>query len=292
MSEMTAANSIFYYNTAVELRRRQLAWLVSYIEQRLLESRAGGQRITVEELLNREAAPEPVTEGIIAQFLSERGRPGAKLTDQERKFLEDERKGIARRKYIDKLYADAKIQLNIPEPEFPQVLVSEGNTSPVLGIADGPVNLIEFCAFTSVPCKETWKTLRELVKKHGWRVRIVHRDYPLPNAPASMSAAIAGRCAHRQGKFWPYHDYLYDHQDKLDEGSLKDYAKQLGLDVAKFNQCFDKKETAQEIEVDVWEGKRVQLTSLPSLFANTIYIPPGLPPEKLKELIETHLGTR
>ncbi|MGH7845299.1 MAG: DsbA family protein, partial [Candidatus Binatia bacterium] len=270
--EINAAHSIQYYNLARELRSRQMTWLRGYIEERLLEGQAAKNKMTVEELLKKEAPPAPVTDGIIAQFLSERGRPGDKLTDQERKFLEEERRLVARREYIEKLWKEAKVEINLPEPEYPQVIVSEGNTSPVLGIEDGPVNIVEFCAFTSAPCRNAWKTLRDLVKQHGWRVRIVHRDYPLPNAPQSMTAAIAGRCAHRQGKFWPYHDMLYDNQEKLDDESLKTYAKDLKLDMAKFNQCFDKKETAQEIEWDVWEGKRVRLPALPALFANTIYI--------------------
>jgi len=288
--EMSQENAILYYNLAMDIWRRERAWTRGYIEQQLLEAQAAKRKVTVEELLNKEAPPAPVTEGIIAQFLAERDRPGDKLTDKERKFLEDERKLIARREYIDKLWKEGKIEINLPEPEYPQVIVSEGNTSPVLGIQDGPVNLIEFCAFTSAPCKETWKTLRELVQKYGWRLRIVHRDYPLPNAPASRSAAIAARCAHRQGKFWPYHDYLYEHQDKLDDASLKDYAKQLGLNVGKFDQCFDKKETEQEVEADLWEGQRIRLPALPGLFANSIYIPVASP-EKLKQFIEAQMGS-
>jgi protein-disulfide isomerase len=290
--ELDQANSIYYYNVALQNQARYRTFLRSWVGERLLEAAALKQNISVEELLKKEAPPDPVTDGVITQFLAERDRLGSKITDAERKFLEDERRLIARSRYVEKLWREAKIEINLPEPEYPQVLVSEGNTSPVLGIADGPVNLIEFCAFTSVPCRETWKTLRELVQKYGWRLRIVHRDFPLANAPASMTAAIAARCAQRQGKFWPYHDYLYEHQDKLDDASLKDYAKQLALDTAKFDECFDKKQTAKEIEYDIWEGRRVQLPSLPGLFANSVYIPAGTPAQTLKQFIEAQMGSQ
>ncbi len=290
MTDVNQSLSILYYNTAQEIHKRQLAWLRAFIEDQLLASQAQKRGVTVAELLKTDVKPTPVTDGIVAQFLAERGRPGGKLTAQEREFLEKERWLVAHREYLDRLWQQAKIAINLPEPERPQVIVNEGNSSFVLGFEYAPVTIIEFCAFTSPQCRDLWNTLRQLVKQYGYRVRLVHRDYPLLGDPTSLMAAIAARCAQRQGRFWPYHDLLYANQVKLDIAVLKGYAKEVGLDAKTFDQCLDKRETAQEIEMDLYEGKRVGLTGLPSLFINTIYVPGALPVEELKKVIEVELA--
>jgi protein-disulfide isomerase len=57
--------------------------------------------------------------------------------------------------------------------------------------------------------------------------------------PESPKAAEAGHCADDQGKFWEYHDLLYERAPALAISDLKAYAVELGLDVAKFNACLD-----------------------------------------------------
>jgi protein-disulfide isomerase len=130
--------------------------------------------------------------------------------------------------------------------------------------------------------------LREVVKQHGQRVRIAHRDAPEPGNPASLTAAIAGRCAHRQKRYWPYHDLLYDNQDRLGEpGALQALARQAGLDAPSFDRCLVGRETAREVFWDTMEVRRLGLTELPSLFANSTYIG-GVPPlDELTRALES-----
>ncbi|MGH7845854.1 MAG: DsbA family protein [Candidatus Binatia bacterium] len=252
MGDVDQSLSIFYFNVARDIHRRQVEGMRAFLGAQLLAWEAQKQRKTIEELLQ--------TDG----------------------------KGLAREAYVGKLWREAKIEIKLPEPELPQVIVNERTTSPVLGLTDGPANVIEFCAFTNPACRDMWKTLGELVKKHGWKVRIVHRDYP--QDPLSMTAAIAARCAQQQGKFWRYHGVLYENQNKLDAESLKGYARALNLDAGKFDGCLDKREPAQEIQHDIDEGKAIGLSSVPALFVNTIYFPGDLPQEKLAHLVESEVG--
>ena len=89
-------------------------------------------------------------------------------------------------------------------------------------------------------------------------VLLVYRDWAFLG-PESVRSAEAARCAKDQGKFWEYHDFLYSHQNGENKGgfsdsNLKSFAKNLGLDITSFNQCFDSNKYAQEIEDAKNEG--------------------------------------
>ncbi len=92
------------------------------------------------------------------------------------------------------------------------------------------------------------------MKTYGDKVRLVFRDYPLPMHPNARPAAEAANCAGAQGKFWEYHKKLFDNQSKLAESDLKGYAKDLGLDEAKFAKCLEEKPFTAAIDKDIAAG--------------------------------------
>src|SRR5260221_6782781 len=111
---------------------------------------------------------------------------------------------------------------------------------PSLGPQSAPVTLVEYGDFACPTCK-AWHqagVLKQVRAKYGDRLRFVWRDFPII-APESFKAAEAGQCANDQGKFWPYHDTLYDHAPALDVSDLKAYARAVGLDAATFDRCLD-----------------------------------------------------
>ena len=93
--------------------------------------------------------------------------------------------------------------------------------------------------------------MHEVVKKYGPdKVRLVFRDFPLAIHPLAPKAAEAGACAAEQGKFWELHDAMFARQDKLAIADLKETAKSLGLDVAKFDACLDGGKYEKEVKDD------------------------------------------
>ena len=88
-----------------------------------------------------------------------------------------------------------------------------------------------------------------------------------------MWAAQAAECAADQGKFWEYHDLLFDKQNGENVGTftkenLLSYAKELGLDMAKFEPCLKNDETLQRVVADTNEGRQVGVTGTPTFFIN------------------------
>lgn len=101
-------------------------------------------------------------------------------------------------------------------------------------------------------------------------VLFVYRDWAFLG-PESIRASEAARCAGDQGKFWEYHDYIYEHQKGENEGdfsdtNLKSFAKTLKLDTAIFDKCLDESKYAQAVADSKNEGLTAGVTGTPKGF--------------------------
>jgi protein-disulfide isomerase len=86
--------------------------------------------------------------------------------------------------------------------------------------------------------------------------------------PDACLAAAAAECAGRLGRFWEYHDMLFEHQKALDRDSLFRYARDVGLDIPAFRTCLDDPATMDAIAADVAAGTRLGIESTPTIFIN------------------------
>ena len=98
-------------------------------------------------------------------------------------------------------------------------------------------------------------------------VRLEFKHFPLPSIHSySELAAEAAECARDQGRFWAYHDMLYEHQDYLAKPFLLDHAKGLGLDISSFKTCLDNREKQAVVTQDELEGESQGVTGTPTIF--------------------------
>ncbi len=102
------------------------------------------------------------------------------------------------------------------------------------------------------------------------KVRFVYRDYAFLGEESTKSAEAA-RCAGDQEKFWDYHDYLFTHQNGENHGAfsnpnLKSFAKTLGLDESKFNQCLDSQKYAKAVADEAAAGTKAGVSGTPKGF--------------------------
>ena len=73
----------------------------------------------------------------------------------------------------------------------------------------------------------------------------------------AQKSAEASECADDQGKFWEFHDIVFERQDLLSLNNLKQWAGELGLDANKFNNCLDSGEKANEVNKDASDAQEV-----------------------------------
>lgn len=142
-----------------------------------------------------------------------------------------------------------------------------------LGPKDAKVVLVAFGDFQCPACKAAEPALLQVRSEYRDKIKIVFKHFPLPSHTNAMSASKAAEAAGAQGKFWEYHDKLYETQDswsastnllKLFEG----YAKELGLDTAKFAQELNSDKFNETINKDKSDGLDVDVSATPTFFLN------------------------
>ncbi len=131
--------------------------------------------------------------------------------------------------------------LLIPQRNYPPVDAERLRQDPSRGAVDAPITIIEYGDFACSSCK-LWHdagVLDSILEKYPQQVLFVWRDNARIST-ASLQAAAAGQCAFDQGKFWLYHDLLFENVLGFSAQGLKSYAGQLGLDQMQFDSCLDK----------------------------------------------------
>lgn len=146
---------------------------------------------------------------------------------------------------------------------------------PVLGNATAPLTLIEFSDFQCPFCRIFWKDALPAIKKEyidTGKLKLVYRDYPLSFHPSAELAAQAGECAQDQGKFWKFHDKLFQEQDAKGQGTVqfsvedvKRWGTQLGFG-SRFSQCIDSETYKLEVGKDMNDGRLAGVSGTPSFF--------------------------
>ena len=136
-------------------------------------------------------------------------------------------------------------------------------TTPIRGEA-GPL-VVAFGDFQCEACLSFAATL-EQARAAGPSFKLAWKDLPLPSHPQAFSAAVAARCAQRQGAFWRFHDALYASQASLGDGSYGQIAAGLGLDGEQFQTCLVDPSAAALVQSDVAEAAALGVDGTPYLF--------------------------
>jgi protein-disulfide isomerase len=169
--------------------------------------------------------------------------------------------------------------------------VSEDD-DPSIGPKDAKVVIIEFSDFQCPFCSKAESTVKQILAEYEGKVRFVYRDYPLSFHQFAQKAAEAAECADEQGKFWEYHDLLFDKQNEWSSNgvlSFKQYAKDIGLDSQKFDQCLDSGQMASEVKKDFSDGQSYGVNGTPAFFVNGEMISGAQPFSVFKQKIDALL---
>lgn len=198
------------------------------------------------------------------------------------------------------LYANDKIP-SVRLPAQAGGAVAMGNAGdknlegddPILGNPEAPVAIVEFGDFQCPFCKRffdtTEKKIIDTYVKTG-KAKLIYRDFPLTSIHEwAQKTAEASECADEQGKFWPYHDLLYQRQDMFSITNLKTWAREIGLDGARFNQCLDSGKYAKEVEEDLAAGQAAGVNGTPATFINGRLIAGAVPFAQFQAIIEEEL---
>ncbi|BAC89433.1 glr1492 [Gloeobacter violaceus PCC 7421] len=158
--------------------------------------------------------------------------------------------------------------------------------APTLGPADAALTLVEFSDFQCPYCSRAQSTVKALLEKYKGRIRLVYLHLPLPVHSQAKAAALAAFAAGEQGKFFAYHDRLFALGEQLVPESFEQIARELNLDVARFNRDRESPQALARLEADLAQARRLELDATPSFVLNGIVLKGALPIEEFEEAIK------
>jgi protein-disulfide isomerase/rhodanese-related sulfurtransferase len=165
--------------------------------------------------------------------------------------------------------------------------------SHMTGNLRAPLTLVEFGDFECPSCSLSEEAARKIRAQYGDRIRFVFRQFPLSKIhPQAEKAAEASECAAEQGKFWEGLEKLYAEQADLSVDALKRYARELGLDQSRFNQCLDSGETDSRVKQDLADGRALGVRGTPTFFIGQKRIVGAMEFAQLSQLIDHELSNR
>jgi len=261
-----------------------------FLDQYLLEEAAKKENVTVDELLKRHVTAKlPADPGEEALKLYYEATESKETYEKMRPLIIDHiretRSAKIKSEYIASLRNQSHVIVRLATPRAEVSL----KDTPVRGPADAQIKVIEFADYECPYCQSMQPALDKLEAEYKGKVQLAFKDLPLPMHPHAEKAAEAARCAGIQGKYWEYHDRLFQGK-QLEVPQLKESARALSLDGKAFDECLDSNKQADAVKVQANQAADMQLTGTPSFFINGRFYAGGMDYDSLRQIVEEELS--
>jgi protein-disulfide isomerase len=284
-----ARSKVLQAQLGLFMAERQAA--IAAIDKQLVEAQAAKEHISSAELLKKhvdDQIKDPSDEAIRIYYLGPQtqmpyneARP--KIVDHVRKL--EQKKALE--DYVASLQKAADVKVTLLPP---RVDVTVGD-SPSIGPVDAPITLVEFADYQCPYCHQMEPVVQSIREQYGDKIRLVFKNFPLPNHQYAEKAGEAALCAGQQGQYWPYHDRLFASTgpNDLEVSGLKKTAADLKLDTARFDTCLDSGAEAATVAKTLAEGKAIGIGGTPSFTINGYFLSGAIPQEVLTDVIDVEL---
>ncbi len=187
---------------------------------------------------------------------------------------------------IDTIFPAPAVDLSVPQVSDAQFNIVHG-TNP-----NATVTFIEFGDFECPSCKDNEPAIKQMLATYGNKINFVFKHFPISDIhPDAERAGEASECARDQGKFWEYHDKLYDNQDKLGGDNLLKYAQDIGMDGQAFAECLQNGHKDAIVQQELVEGIRAGVRGTPTFFINGKKLEGIHTFDELKNAVDSELNT-
>lgn len=270
--------------------------LQAMILEKFMNQDPNKKGLTNDEFLNKFIAKDvKVSDADIEKFIKERQIPkdqvNPEIKERIKQYLEVEVKKTAVDKWIADKTKSTPVEVYIPKPQRPVFDVNIKD-APIKGSGDAKVTIVEYSDFQCPFCSKASKTIAELEKKYGNKIRIAFKNFPLPFHSQARIAAEAAQCVKAQDPklFWKMHDAMFEDQTKLDKDNLIATAKKIGAKEADFKSCIEATPYKAVIDNDMAEGQKLGIKSTPTFFINGKLVSGAQPTEVFTEVIDEELA--
>lgn len=190
---------------------------------------------------------------------------------------------------IDDKQKGGKKPAAAPEAPATPKYVEIAAWNPRLGPKEAKVTIVAFSDFQCPFCKKAAPIIKQIEGAYGKDVIVVFRNQPLPFHDKAMGAAIALQAANRQKKGWAMHDKMFENNTALSQEDLNKYAKEIGLDMAKWKKDLEDPSLKEEVLADQKIGNAVGASGTPTFFVNGHQLVGAQPFEKFKAMIDEEI---
>ena len=143
-----------------------------------------------------------------------------------------------------------------------------GQRDHFLGNPDSKIILLEYGDYQCPDCGHAYPLIKKLMSEHRNKICFVFRNFPLEEHAWSIIAAQTAEAASHQHKFWDMHDYIYEHQDEINENILIDFGERLNLNLNLLERDSISDNVILKIENDIEDGKKAGVHGTPTFFIN------------------------
>ncbi|MCG8589850.1 MAG: thioredoxin domain-containing protein [Proteobacteria bacterium] len=274
---------------AMDQYEQREAALQELIGAAVLTAAASERGVSEAELIEAEVEGlGPVTDDEVKEFYERhqtrmRGATLDATREQIRGFLQRDRPN----QVLTALREKADVAISLEPPRF-EVAAS----GPGIGPEGAPVTIVEFSDYQCPFCKRAEPVVKQVLERYPDQVRLVFRHMPLDSIhPLARGAAEASACADEQGRFWEFHDHLFQNQRALKPEDLERYAGETGLDVPEWKACMDEGRTKQLVADDVAAARLLDVRGTPAFFVNGIPLSGAKPLEDFVRVIDRELAS-
>jgi protein-disulfide isomerase len=110
--------------------------------------------------------------------------------------------------------------------------------------------------------------LEQVLEKYPQDVKVVFKNFPLQNHKYAMKAALAALAADSQGKFWEFHDLLFENYNRLNDEKIQEIAQTVGLNQEEYEKMKKDPSTQGRIKRDLADGRQAGVRGTPTVFIN------------------------
>ena len=163
------------------------------------------------------------------------------------------------------------------------------------GSPSASVQLIEFSDFLCPACQRASRFNPIILANHRRDATLIFKHFPLDTScndkisrtvhPGACRLAAASECAHEQGKFWLFHDMVFEQGPAYNVNNIEGDVTHLGIDFSTFRACMDSGRGMEAVKKDIAEAAKIQVASTPTYVINGLPMAGGLSPAVFDQLL-------
>lgn len=278
-----------YNKYLTDLYQAEQREVEGFVLESLVQKAASAAGKSEQEYMQGLAGTPAVTEEDMKKFYDDQvkqsGQPYEAVKDRIQQYLVGMKQRDAMKAAVDKIKADAKLKISIPPPETAKATFDLAGR-PSKGPANAKVTIVEFSDFQCPYCSRAVPGVHKLLQEFPNDVKVVFLHFPLNFHEKAMPSALAAQCANAQGKFWEFHDKIFENQASLGPELFEKTAGEVGIDAAKFKACLNDPATMAYVKKDMEQAEAAGVEGTPSFYLNGVPSAAGVPTsDQIKALL-------